>query len=62
MENYAQFAPKVVSLITVLAKKDKEGFWQLGKSAGTNLAATWILKYTINKPLSVYNVLRTRPF
>lgn len=48
--DYAQFAPTALSLITVLAKNDKQGFWQLGKSAGTNLAATWLLKYAINKP------------
>lgn len=47
--DYAQFAPTAVSLITVIAKKDKEGFWQLTKSAGTNLALTWGLKYAINK-------------
>lgn len=48
--DYAQFAPTAVSLMTVLVKKDEKGFWQLGKSVGTNLAATWILKYSINKP------------
>ena len=49
MGDYAQLAPTAVSLITILAKKDKEGFWQLGKSASMNLAATLILKYGINK-------------
>jgi len=48
--DYAQFAPTAFSLITVLAKGDKEGFWQLGKSATANLTATWILKYASNKP------------
>ncbi|WP_245750731.1 phosphatase PAP2 family protein [Flagellimonas taeanensis] len=48
--DYAQFVPTAFSLVTVLAKKDKQGFWQLSKSVGTNLAATWILKYAINKP------------
>lgn len=48
--DYAQYAPTAVSLITVLAKKDKVGFWQLSKSIGANLTATWILKYAINKP------------
>lgn len=48
--DYAQFAPTAFSLITVLAKKDKEGFWQLGKSIGANLTATWVLKYAIDKP------------
>jgi len=37
-------------LITLLAKKDKKVFWQLSKSFSTNLTATWILKYAINKP------------
>ena len=48
--DYAQFVPTAFSLVTVLAKKDKKGFWQLSKSIGTNLAATWIMKYAINKP------------
>lgn len=48
--DYSQFVPTAVSLITVIAKNDKKGFWQLTKSAGTNLTATWLLKYAINKP------------
>ncbi len=48
--DYAQFAPTAVSLITVIAKKDEKGFWQLSKSVGANLTATWILKYAIDKP------------
>ncbi len=47
--DYGQFAPTAVSLITVIAKKDKKGFWQLAKSTGTNLTVTYILKYAINK-------------
>ncbi|NNE75675.1 MAG: phosphatase PAP2 family protein [Pricia sp.] len=47
--DYAQFAPNAFSLITVIAKKDSEGFWQLSKSVSTNLAATWLLKYGIDK-------------
>lgn len=47
--DYAQFVPTAVSLITVLTKNDKEGFWQLSKSVSANLTATWILKYSINK-------------
>ncbi|MCJ7466046.1 MAG: phosphatase PAP2 family protein [Maribacter sp.] len=47
--DYGQFVPTAVSLITVLAKKDMKGFWQLGKSAATNFAVTEILKYSINK-------------
>ncbi|GBF21564.1 lipid A 1-phosphatase [Arenibacter sp. NBRC 103722] len=48
--DYAQFAPSAFSLITILAKNDKKGLWQFSKSASTNLIATWILKYSINKP------------
>lgn len=48
--DYAQFAPTAISLITILAKKDEKGFWQLTKSIGANLTATWVLKYAINKP------------
>ncbi|NNK21066.1 MAG: phosphatase PAP2 family protein [Flavobacteriaceae bacterium] len=48
--DYAQYAPTAVSLITIIAKNDKEGFWQLSKSVGANLTATWILKYAIDKP------------
>jgi membrane-associated phospholipid phosphatase len=47
--DYSQFVPTAVSLITILAKKDMKGFWQLGKSAGTNFVVTEILKYSINK-------------
>lgn len=48
--DYAQFAPTAVSLIAIIAKKDEQGFWQLSKSVGANLTATWILKYAIDKP------------
>lgn len=48
--NYAQFVPTVASLALIATKGDKQGFWQFAKSAGTNLALTFILKYTINKP------------
>ncbi|WP_298553975.1 phosphatase PAP2 family protein [uncultured Algibacter sp.] len=34
----------------MLAKKDKEGFWQFAKSYGTTLGLTYGLKYAINKP------------
>ncbi|PKG51748.1 phosphatase PAP2 family protein [Olleya sp. 1-3] len=47
--DYAQHAPAVTALITILAKKDKQGFWQFTKSYGTTLAATYLLKYSINK-------------
>ena len=47
--DYAQYIPTAFSLITIFAKKDKVGFWQLSKSVGVNLTATWILKYAINK-------------
>ncbi len=48
--DYAQFLPTTISLLTVITKKDEEGFWQLAKSAGANLTATWVLKYAIDKP------------
>ena len=48
--DYAQFAPTAVSLITVIAKDDEEGFWQLAKSASANLTATWVMKYAFDKP------------
>lgn len=48
--DYGQFVPVVAALTTTLIKKDKAGFWQLAKSAGADLTATWILKYAINKP------------
>lgn len=48
--DYAQHAPAVTALITMLVKKDKKGFWQFAKSYGTTLGATYILKYAINKP------------
>jgi hypothetical protein len=48
--DYGQYAPALFSLITIIAKNDKEGFWQFSKSAGANLTATLILKYAIDKP------------
>ena len=48
--DYAQFAPTAFSLITVIARDDEEGFWQLAKSVSANLTATWVLKYAIDKP------------
>lgn len=48
--DYAQHAPAVTSLIIVIAKKDKKGFWQLTKSYGTTVALTYALKYAIDKP------------
>lgn len=48
--DYAQFAPTAFALATTLIKKDKEGFWQLAKSASANLTVTWVLKYAIDKP------------
>lgn len=48
--DYAQHASVAAALITVLAKKDTQGFWQLAESFGTTLGATYILKYAINKP------------
>ncbi|MDP2685613.1 MAG: phosphatase PAP2 family protein [Aequorivita sp.] len=48
--NYAQHAPAITALITILAKNDKKGFWQFAESYGATLGATYILKYGINKP------------
>ena len=48
--DYAQHAPAITSLLMVIAKKDKKGFWQFTKSYATTLALTYALKYTINKP------------
>ena len=47
--DYAQHAPAITALITILAKKDQRGFWQFAESYGTTLGATYILKYAINK-------------
>ena len=47
--DFAQFGPTAVSLMTVIAKNDREGFWQLSKSVGTNLAVTWGLKHAFDK-------------
>lgn len=47
--DYAQHAPALVSLVTILIKKDKKGFWQFSKSYGTNIALTYLLKIVINK-------------
>ncbi|MGC1205227.1 MAG: phosphatase PAP2 family protein [Flavobacteriaceae bacterium] len=48
--DYAQHAPALTSLIVIIAKKDKKGFWQFAKSYGTTLGVTYALKYAINKP------------
>jgi len=48
--DYAQHAPALTSLIMIIAKKDKKGFWQFAKSYGLTLGVTYALKYTINKP------------
>ena len=47
--DYAQFVPAIASLATIIGKGDKEGFWQFTKAMGGNLAATWTLKYAIDK-------------
>ncbi|MEO6347879.1 MAG: phosphatase PAP2 family protein [Aquaticitalea sp.] len=36
--------------VTTLIIGDKKGTWQFAKGFGVNLAATFVLKYTINKP------------
>lgn len=48
--DYAQHVPALASLVTIIIKKDKKGFWQFSKSYGTTLALTYVLKVTINKP------------
>lgn len=48
--DYAQHAPALTSLIVILAKNDKKGFWQFAKSYGTTLGVTYALKYAIDKP------------
>ncbi len=45
----AQFAPAALSVFAILIHNDKEGAWQFVKSVGANLAATYIIKYAINK-------------
>lgn len=48
--DYAQHAPALASLVVILVKKDKKGFWQFAKSYGTTLGLTYALKYAIDKP------------
>ncbi|WP_142784039.1 phosphatase PAP2 family protein [Changchengzhania lutea] len=48
--DYAQHAPALTSLIMIVAKKDKKGFWQFAKSYGTTLGVAYVLKYAIDKP------------
>lgn len=48
--NYAQFIPNAAALTLIIANKDKKGAWQFAESLGSTLAATYILKYAINKP------------
>ena len=47
--DYAQFAPALASLVMIVGKGDKQGFWQFTRAMGGNLAATWTLKYAIDK-------------
>ena len=48
--DYAQHGPALTSLIVILIKKDKKGFWQFAESYGTTMGLTYALKYAINKP------------
>ncbi|MWW26023.1 phosphatase PAP2 family protein [Algibacter lectus] len=48
--DYAQHVPALTSLIMIIVKKDKKGFWQFAKSYGTTLGVTYALKYAIDKP------------
>lgn len=45
----AQFVPAAVSIVAIFIHGDKKGGWQFAKSFGTNLAATYLIKYAINK-------------
>ena len=45
-----QFAPAAASIMTLFVFKDKKGAWQFAKGFAVNLAATYVLKQTINKP------------
>ena len=47
--DYAQFGPAIASLVMIIGKNDKAGFWQFTKAMGGNLAATWTLKFAIDK-------------
>ncbi|WP_162558713.1 phosphatase PAP2 family protein [Robertkochia solimangrovi] len=48
--DYLQHAPALAAIITIIAKKDRKGFWEFSKSYGTTLGLTYILKYAIDKP------------
>lgn len=48
--DYVQHTPALTSLLIIIAKKDKKGFWQFAKSYGTTLGVTYALKYAIDKP------------
>lgn len=43
-------AMPVAAVITTIIVGDKKGTWQFAKGFAVNLAATYALKYTINKP------------
>lgn len=47
--DYTQYVPAIASLAIIISKNDKNGFWQFTKAMGGNLAATWTLKYAIDK-------------
>lgn len=46
----AQFVPTAASVAALFIFKDKKGAWQFAKAFTLNLAATYALKYIINKP------------
>lgn len=44
-----QFLPNALSIAAIIIHKDDKGAWQLAQSIGANLAATYTLKYLIDK-------------
>lgn len=48
--DYAQHATALASLVMIVAKKDKKGFWQFAESYSTTLILTYIMKYAFDKP------------
>lgn len=45
-----QFIPTAASVAAIIITGDKDGGWQFLKSFSANLGATYLLKYTIDKP------------
>ncbi|MDG5491838.1 phosphatase PAP2 family protein [Psychroserpens sp. SPM9] len=49
MGDYGQYLPAVASVVLILTHNDTKGGWQYIKAASTNLLATYLLKFAINK-------------